>query len=359
MTEQKYEVWLRMKNRLIKKDIFIFVLLSLLTFFNSKAQSELPFLGNKTQMSYLAGLNQASTEHMSFQKMSSSVSKYRLSTNKLMTCENDSQKREEVIDSIIKTIDDNSNIKVGLDFNNRLIYAGRLFAKTGVNISPSITYFNRTGFYATVASLHYTNVDYNPNLSELDLKAGYRKEIMDDWFVDFRYTHYFTYYDTSADLRNYLSNDLEVNTYYNFFDVVSFAVDFDFFYGQTKATVFNFELSRDFDIYQFTKPSVFTITPAIAVDIGSEKILARYIDPLTDTIPASISNPALSNLNFWGLLDFDASVDFKYRLLHYEFKASPHVVFPFNENQLSPNASSQPLFYFTLSVKGIISASKR
>ena len=112
-------------------------------------------------------------------------------------------------------------------------------------------------------------------------------------------------------------------------------------------------IDKDFSFNHFLGSYYFSIYPQLSFGFGSDNFVQlRKRSLLQEKKKAPLTDSVIQN-TFFGLLAFDASVDFTYTIKNFDFYVSPHFAVPFNvlddKNKRNPSAGT-PIFYTSLGV---------
>ena len=286
-------------------------------------------------------------------------------------------------DSIIEHMDRFSHLELGLDMMSNQYYFGRRGPAAGVEGDPSLKYFNKTGLYAMFTADIY-DIKYSlikPTKtgkldtvagqkaeSDLTFTAGWARTFFDKWDLEAYYDPTLIFYGTD---KNLLSNTVDLNTAFDFWNCITAKVEYEFLFGgaskdpikKKTSSFFLFDLYKDFKIYRLPGAAVLSIGPEIQSYVGNDNLARSRV--IARNRHGGVEVPELYD-NFFGLMDIEAGVNIEYRIKNLGLSFTPLVAIPFNEipttlpptitqaSQLSQYRQNQmqPLiFYATVGVK--------
>ncbi len=154
----------------------------------------------------------------------------RLSSDSTLTY-SDSLSIFYLIDSLL-TLEENtpgSQLAVRLNYNSNVLYAGRTLGIDQFGLSPGISFYHKTGFYADISS--FWSKDFDPKYYLTILSAGYAHFFSSKFSISANYDRYF--YNLPDDFIPY-SNGLTVSP---ILDLKPFSLqcDYTFYFGETHA----------------------------------------------------------------------------------------------------------------------------
>ena len=165
---------------------------------------------------------------------------------------------------------DLSYVSLGINYINDAVYLGRKDSITAPYLYPSITYYNKSGFYATGSLSYLTKSDEN----RVDLflgTIGYdftSKKISGD----ISFTKYF-FNSNSYNVISEVEADLTATLRYDF-DIIETSVSLTSFFNKNSGSdiFLSSEISHDF----ITTNKDFQISPSIGVYFGSQNFYEQY-----------------------------------------------------------------------------------
>lgn len=169
-----------------------------------------------------------------------------------------------------KKTKDTSYVSLGLNFMSDAVYLGRKDSITAPYLYPSITYFNKSGLYAT-ASLSYLT---KSNESRIDLFLGtIGYEITSEKFRgDLSFTKYFFNTD-SYNVISEVEADITAKAGYDF-EVIDLSLALTTFFNNDSSS--DFILSSEIRHNFVTKKRDFQISPTVGVFFGSQNFYEEY-----------------------------------------------------------------------------------
>ena len=291
------------------------------------------------------------------------------------------EEAHDCADSIMEHMDRFSHFEIGLDIYSNQYYYGRLGPAAGAVGSPSLKYTHKTGLYAMfnmdiydikykgIKKNHPTDTVSNQKIEpDVILRAGFDRTFFDKWNVELFYDHTFIFYGSD---RILLSNTFDINTSFDFWDIMQAGVEYQLLFGGASndptnrkiSHILTFDLSKDFRIYRLPGAAILSIEPEIQSNIGNDNISRSRV--VARNKYGGLDVPQVYD-NFFGLLDVEASLNLVYRLKNLELSFSPNLLIPFNvipsslpptlttAAQLAPYRQNQmqpPIFYATVGIK--------
>lgn len=165
---------------------------------------------------------------------------------------------------------DSSYFSVGLNFISDAVFAGRKDSITAPYLYPSLSYYNKSGIYATGSFSYLTR----PNESRIDLflgTLGYEFSIK-KFEGDISFTKYFFNSD-SYNVISEVEADVTGSFRYDFKVINLVASAISFFNNNSDADILlSSEISHDF----VTKNQKFQISPTIGAYFGSQNFYEQY-----------------------------------------------------------------------------------
>jgi hypothetical protein len=251
-------------------------------------------------------------------------------------------------DDIPEHMDRFSHIELGLDMASNQYYFGRRGPAAGAEGDPSLKYFNKTGLYAMfdadIYDIKYSLIQKGKKgkqdtiagqktESDLTFTAGWARTFFDKWDIELYYDHAVIFYGTDREL---LSNTLDFNTGFDFWDYITARVDYEFLFGgastdpirKKTSSFFLFNLSKDFKIYRLPGAAILSIGPEIGCYVGNDNLARSRV--IARNRHGGENVPELYD-NFFGLMDVEAGVNIEYRIKNLGITFSPLVAIPFNE----------------------------
>jgi hypothetical protein len=283
-------------------------------------------------------------------------------------------------DDTIEHMDRSSHIELGLDMTSNQYYYGRRGPASGAEGNPALKYVNWTGLFgmfdADMYNLHYSlvrplrhdTITTDKLEPDLTLTAGYEHLFFEKWDIEFYYDHTFIFYGTDKQL---LSNTLDLNSSFDFWDYITAGFDYQFLFGGAStdglkkklSNVILFDLYKDFKIYRLPQSAVLSIGPEILTNVGNDNLARSRV--IARGRHGGENVPELYD-NFFGLLDVEGALNIDYRIKNLEVSFSPHIAIPFNEipatlpvnltevsqlAQYRQNQMQAPIFYATVGIK--------
>lgn len=197
--------------------------------------------------------------------------KYKLSVLLLLLICNYTLFGQAVVDSEeqIKT-KETSYVSLGLNFMSDAVYLGRKDSITAPYLYPSITYFNKSGLYATGSFSYLTK----SNESRIDLFLGIiGYEITTERFRgDLSFTKYFFNTD-SYNVISEVNADITASAGYDF-DILDLSLSLTSFFNKSSSS--DFFLSSEISHNFVTENRDFQISPTIGGFFGSQNFYEQY-----------------------------------------------------------------------------------
>src|SRR5688572_28055144 len=136
-----------------------------------------------------------------------------------------------LIDSLL-TLEENaphSQLAVRLAYNSNVFYAGRTLGIDQFGLSPGISYYHKSGFYADVST--FWSNDFEPKYYLTIVSAGYMHSFSKNFSFATYYDRYF--YNLEEDFLLY-NNGFTVSPILDL-KPFTFQCDYTFFFGETHA----------------------------------------------------------------------------------------------------------------------------
>jgi hypothetical protein len=286
-------------------------------------------------------------------------------------------------DSIIEHMDRYSHFELGLDIASNQYYYGRRGAATGTVGTPSLKYIHKIGLYvmfdADIYSLKYSimrrirlgkqdTVTGQKTEPDLVFTAGFARTFFDMWDVELYYDHTIIFYGTD---KNLLSNTLDLNSGFDFWNYITAKVEYQFVFGGASSDASKKKLShilllnlyKDFKIYRLPGSAILSIGPEIQSNVGNDNLARSRV--IARNRHGGLEVPELYD-NFFGLLDIEGAINIDYRIKNLDINFTPHIALPFNEipanlpqsvsqsaqlAQYRQNQMQAPIFYATVGIK--------
>ncbi len=202
--------------------------------------------------------------------------------------------------SIAQTIDgikEGTYITTSLFTESNANVAGQNLGIKGPTLLPLITYYISNGLYAGIGTQLYTDKSITKKalLPEIPFTLGYMYST-DYWETDISITHSQLFYGNKF-FRSFLNNDVTVaNTYsptYNWDISCTPTFMFGFKGKYNSALLIENKIQYNYNKTALGKIDALTISPALAYNIGSNKIAATVVS--RDTAKSNGKSIALNN----------------------------------------------------------------
>lgn len=181
--------------------------------------------------------------------------------------ETDSVTILHLVDSLLKVETYDHDITFKVTYISQVLTAGRDFGIDQYGLSPGISYFHKSGFFADING--FWNSEYEPNYNMTILSAGYMWLPNQWWSNTISYEHYF-FNGEAGTLTN--SFDVSSMANFNFLDV---GVDYSYLFGQETAHRIRGSLGGYFKIKNLGFIDRLTFSPAFSVLFGDANVLYR------------------------------------------------------------------------------------
>ena len=163
-----------------------------------------------------------------------------------------------------------SYISIAVNFINDAVYLGRKDSISAPYIYPSITYFNKTGLYATGSFSYLTKSDQ----SRIDLFLGTVCYGINskNFSSDFSFTKYF-FNEDSYNVISQVEADLTANLGYDF-DILNLTATATYLFNKNSSSdiLLSSEISHDF----VSTNRKFQISPTMGIFFGSQNFYKEY-----------------------------------------------------------------------------------
>ncbi|MFD0930978.1 hypothetical protein ACFQ0R_00045 [Psychroflexus salinarum] len=238
---------------------------------------------------------------------------------------------------------------LGLNFISDAVYMGRKDSISAPYAFPSITYYNKTGLYAT-GSLSYLT---KSNESRIDLFLGtLGYEITTEKFRgDLSVTKYFFNTD-SYNVISEVEADITASAGYDF-DVIDVSLALTTFFNNNSSS--DFILSSEISHNFITKKRDFQISPTVGVFLGSQNFYEEYYinnrfgsqrsqgsssgqGPGGSTTPTT-TTVVLNESEKFGLMAFEFSIPMWYVARPFILSFLPVLVVPQNPASLTVDST--------------------
>ncbi len=174
-----------------------------------------------------------------------------------------------LIDSLLllEQLEPQSQLAVRLGYNSNVLSTGRTLGIEQFGLSPAISFYHKSGFYADVTG--YWSKDFEPSYYLTILSAGYMHSFSKYFSVMGSYDRYL--YNTSID-DQYISfkNMLSVTPYIDY-KLLSLRVDYSFYFGAETAHRIMPSLSLNLVKRNFLKIEKIRLIPGAYLLFGNEK----------------------------------------------------------------------------------------
>ena len=183
-----------------------------------------------------------------------------------------------------------SDLIFRIDYYSKVLTAGRDFGTSQYGISPSITYYHKSGIYGGLTSNLYSQSE--PRYAMTDVTLGYSNffKFAENWSYTATFDHYF-FNPTS----NLLSNSLAVYTNYDF-GKVNVGTSYSFFFGGNETgNRINPSIGGYFKIKNVGFIDKITFSPTLSATIATDNIaFSKFSQSQFETFYNSTSGNALA-----------------------------------------------------------------
>jgi hypothetical protein len=267
------------------------------------------------------------------------------------------------------TATEKSEIRIGLKYTSDYLYMGRSDSAKAPYLSPSISYFHKSGFFIH-SSFSYLTAKDEGRIDLVTLSGGY--------------DYYKKNFAMGVSLSEYFFStysyavQAEMNTYVNAFvgyDFSLFTLYGDASVGFSDATDFFLGAEIDRTFYAFRNHLL--ITPSVSINAGSQQYFNEYFiyrstqtgygkgsgkgkgsSSQTTTTTTSGQSEVLES-NKFKILDYESAIQLTYKINNFRIFASAVWTFPVNPATLVSDEGEYQEdlkngFYWTTGVRMII-----
>jgi len=239
--------------------------------------------------------------------------------------------RSEAQDSTKNNATDHSHVEAGIDYLSNNVYLGRHDSLRIPYLTPTISYYNKTGFYAT-GSLSYVHDTQSSDIDQVEISAGYtyvKNKFAGDLSLE-------------KDFYNSASKNVRAETKGSLNAIVSY--DFGFIKPELDGgLVFNlkndyysgFGLSHAF----YFDDDNFEIDPSFLVNASTQNYYNAYyskrkykVKRKKGTVALTSTKAYLPNTSQFKIMDYEISVPVEYSLGNFIFNFTPAESIPVNPN---------------------------
>lgn len=239
--------------------------------------------------------------------------------------------RGEAQDSTKNSATDHSYFEAGIDYLSNNVYLGRHDSLRIPYLTPTISYYNKTGFYAT-GSLSYLASRANSEVDLLALGAGY-SYVKNKFSADLSLEKDF-YNSASKNVRAETKGSLNATVSYDpgFIQPVLqggmvFNIKNDYYAG--------FGLSHAF----YFDDDNFQIDPSFLINASTQNYYNAYyskrkykVKRKNGTVALTSTRAYLPNTSQFKIMDYELSVPVEYALGNFIFNFTPAESIPVNPN---------------------------
>lgn len=138
-----------------------------------------------------------------------------------------------LIDSLLmlEELEPRSQLAVRLGYNSNVLSAGRTLGIEQFGLSPSISFYHKSGFYADVTG--YWSNDFEPTYYLTVLSGGYMHTFSKYFSITGNYDRYF-YNTNTPDQYISFKNTLGITPYFDY-KFLSLRLDYSFYFGSQTA----------------------------------------------------------------------------------------------------------------------------
>lgn len=168
------------------------------------------------------------------------------------------------------TVKDSSYLSLDVNFINDAVFMGRRDSISAPYLYPSITYYNKSGFYATGSFSYLTKSDQG-RIDLFLVTAGYNFTVK-KFEGDISATKYF-FNDDSYNIISEVEADVTATFNYDF-EVLNLGLSSSLYFNNNSSSDFflSSEVSHDF----VSKNQKFQISPTAGVHFGSQNFYEEY-----------------------------------------------------------------------------------
>jgi hypothetical protein len=168
---------------------------------------------------------------------------------------------------MLEDLEPRSQLAVRLGYNSNVLSAGRTLGIEQFGLSPSLSFYHKSGFYADVTG--YWSKDFDPAYYLTVLSAGYMHTFSKYFSITGNYDRYFYNTDISDQYIDF-TNTLGVTPYLDY-KFLSFRLDYSFFFGNQTAHRLMPALGLNLVKRNFLKIQKISLLPSAYMLLGNEK----------------------------------------------------------------------------------------
>lgn len=177
----------------------------------------------------------------------------------------------DLIDSMLVTDYNYSQLSIRIGYTSNITYAGRNFGVKQHGFGAGASYYHKTGLFADVSG--FWNSDIQPNYNPTITTLGYMGNITNKWTYTVSYDHYFYNTSTSVDDFFYypLTNGLNISTYLEM-GKFTLAGDYSYLFGKESAHRMRGSLMHTFSKNSWGFIDRFVFMPSASMLLGNSDI---------------------------------------------------------------------------------------
>ncbi len=230
----------------------------------------------------------------------------------------------DLIDSILQApVDLNSQLAVRMGYNSNVVSGSRTVSINKFGLSPGVSYYHKSGFYADASS--YWSRQYSPNLYLTILSAGYMGDITSKWSLMAEYSRYFYTPITQAELDNSatdIDSTSQISIPYtnnifvsNFFEAGKFLfrLDYSFLFGKQAAHRIAPVITYNFKKKKVLGCDRIAVLPSVSLLLGNETVFEQvpnFTRPIQAIQLYRLGRPLYTEIQHkvWGIMNYSISV---------------------------------------------------
>jgi hypothetical protein len=264
-----------------------------------------------------------------------------------------------------------SYVEAGINYISDIVFMGRRDSVAVPYFSPSFTYYNKSGLFAS-ASFSYLTSSEQQRIDLYTLSLGYHTKF-NNWFAGALITKYF-FNDQSYNVESELSGYGNAYLGHHFGNALNWYVDGMLSFASQPDFFISTELSHDFYLLQ----NELSISPTLQLNAGTQNYYNAYYTTRrysnkrdtnssgngqggngqgsgsgnTSSIPTSIM---VQSASAFQLLNVGVSMPIIYDLPHFTISLNPQIAFPLNPSSITLDGVTikenlSNYFYWSISV---------
>lgn len=184
--------------------------------------------------------------------------------------ETDSASLFALIDELLKPAPRLSQLQLRFGYSSRVTSAGRDFGIDQQGLTPGLSYYHHSGFYADATG--FWNSEFDPKYNLTVLTLGYIGQISKSTTYSLSYDHsFYTETDETQTLTNSFSGSLTQD-----FKYLYTGLDYSYSFGSESAHRLIWNLTGNIGFKGFGPIKRISLLPSVAVLFGNQNISTQY-----------------------------------------------------------------------------------